>query len=171
MNRSGYVEDDGDPVFNLYRGRVVRALRGARGQAALREIAAALDAMPDKSLCAQELQTADGEFCTLGVLGHARGIDLSKLDPEDWDAVAKALNLAPSMVREIEEVNDEGTDTFKFIEVEICGPMQRFESHFKTAQFDFPAAQVAASRWKHMREWVQKQILSTPAAMPEAAMA
>ena len=104
MSRSGYIDDgDCDDVLAMgrWQGQVASAIRGKRGQAALRELAAAMDAMPVKALAAESLVTADGEFCTLGVLGQARGIDMAPIDPEDWDAVAKAFNLAPAMVREI----------------------------------------------------------------------
>ncbi|NDV73529.1 hypothetical protein [Burkholderia cenocepacia] len=112
MSRSGYSDEDEDGTLGLWRGAVHRAISGKRGQAALRELAAALDAMPVKSLAAESLVNADGRFCTLGALGHARGLDMAPIDPEDWDAVAVAFNIAPAMVREIVYENDEGTDTY-----------------------------------------------------------
>ena len=45
------------------------SLQGKRGQALLIELADALDAMPDKRLYPGSFATAEGEFCTLGVLG------------------------------------------------------------------------------------------------------
>ncbi|KVE37352.1 hypothetical protein [Burkholderia sp. TSV86] len=107
MSRSGYSDDcDGWDLIR-WRGAVASAIKGARGQAFLRELADALDAMPEKRLIANELQTADGEFCTIGVLGHARGIDMSKLDPDDRDSVSAAFGIAPALAAEIVFENDE----------------------------------------------------------------
>jgi hypothetical protein len=112
MSRSGYVDDwDGDDwQYALCRGRVVRAFQGKRGQAFLKEMLATLDAMPEKRLIADDLETADGAVCAIGSVGKARGVDMSKLDPEDADGVAAAFGIAPSMAREIVWTNDEGGD-------------------------------------------------------------
>lgn len=161
MSRSGYVEDDGDDPLELgrWRGRVASALRGKRGQTMLRELAASLDAMPDKRLIAHELQ-ADGEFCTLGVLGAARGIDLDRLDPEDYDQVAAAFGIAPCMAQEIVYENDEGFDDWEFVEVPIFGPVRpywpEYGKHSMTIRM--PKKDAAAQRWKYMRAWVESKI-------------
>lgn len=166
MSRSGYSDDLDEAELNLWRGSVARAIRGKRGQKALREILAALDAMPEKSLAAESLVTADGEYCTLGVLGARRGIDLGKLDPEDWDSVAKAFDIAPALVREIVFENDEASPDFEFSEIEICGPMRvvypNFEKHRRTVRV--PVEGVAELRWQHMRDWVARQLNQEVAA-------
>lgn len=161
MSRSGYVEDDGyDPLaLGRWRGRVASALRGKRGQAFLRELAASLDAMPDKRLIAHELK-ADGDFCTLGVLGAARGIDLEQLDPEDYDQVAKAFGIAPCMAQEIVYENDEAFDDYEWVDVELCGPVRPFYPdygrHHSTVRVTHDDA--PEKRWEYMRGWVQKQL-------------
>lgn len=161
MSRSGYTDDDGDDPLALgrWRGRVASALRGKRGQEFLRELAASLDAMPEKRLIAHELKT-EGQFCTLGVLGDARGIDLAKLDPEDYDGVAEAFGIAPCMAQEIVYENDEGFCAYDFVEVEICGPIQRgypdFGRRQQTVRVEIDDAE--SLRWTYMRTWVQKQL-------------
>lgn len=51
MSRSGYTDDTEDQWSLIrYRGAVASAIRGARGQAFLREMLTALDAMPEKRL-------------------------------------------------------------------------------------------------------------------------
>lgn len=112
MSRSGYMDDwDGDDwVAALCLGRVARAMKGKRGQAFLKEMLATLDAMPEKRLIANELETAEGAVCAIGSVGKARGVDMTKLDPEDPDGVAAAFGIAPSMAREIVYMNDEGGD-------------------------------------------------------------
>ena len=63
MSRSGYSDDCSGRELNLWRGAVESAIRGKRGQAFLREMLVALDAMPEKRLIAGELVTPTGEVC------------------------------------------------------------------------------------------------------------
>lgn len=165
MSRSGYTEDyDEDGTGGLWRGAVVRSINGKRGQSALKELAKAMDAMPVKILAAESLITTDGEFCTLGVLGHARGVDMNPIDPENWDAVAKAFNIAPAMVREIVYENDEVLDTYDWVDVEIYGPIRPFfpeyGRHTRSIRVDIAPEKVGAQRWDRMRKWVSKNIKS-----------
>lgn len=167
MSRSGYTDDyDDDPLAGgRWRAAVKSAINGKRDQQALREILAALDAMPEKTLIGESLVTAEGEFCTLGVLGQARGLDMRTVDPEDADAVAALFNLAPAMAREVVFENDEGVDTHRWVEVEICGPMPPHhfppyghKRHERTVRVEIDRAEVARNRWTHMRAWVASQI-------------
>jgi hypothetical protein len=107
MSRSGYSEDGDLEQWSLicWRGAVNSAIKGARGQAFLREMLAALDALPEKKLIAGEL-AAHGEVCAIGSVGQRRGLDMSKLDPEDRDSVAGAFGIAPAMAAEIVFEND-----------------------------------------------------------------
>jgi len=111
MSRSGYTDDyDGDGQWAMIRGRgaVESAIRGNRGQNALKAILAAMDALPVKRLIENDLQSKTGEFCTLGVLGHARGIDMASLDSDNREGVAAVFGIAPALVAEIFYENDEG---------------------------------------------------------------
>lgn len=163
MSRSGYSDDIEDHWQHImWRGRVASSIKGKRGQAMLRELLAALDAMPDKSLVAEVL-AEDGEFCALGVLGQARGLDVADLDPEDYDAVAEAFDVAAPLVRELVFNNDECVSDDKYIEVEICGPMRdrgpHWERHERTIRVPDPTA--GERRWHHMRQWVASNIKET----------
>lgn len=107
MSRCGYYDDIDPWALIRWRGAVASSIRGKRGQALLRDILKALDAMPNKVLIAGKLEADDGSVCALGSAGKFRGMDMSNLDPEDYDAVAKAFGVAPALVREIEYINDE----------------------------------------------------------------
>ena len=132
MSRSGYTDDIEDPWrWIMYRGAVKSSIRGKHGQAFLRELIAALDAMPVKSLVEGELQ-ADGEFCALGVVGQARGIDLTKLNTEDWLQLSETFGIAPTLAREIMYENDEGS----------CWHEAR-----------------GTNRWAHVRRWAEGQLV------------
>jgi hypothetical protein len=84
MSRSGYNDDyDLDPWQGIrWRGAVASAIRGRRGQAFLRELLVALDALPEHKLIANELEK-DGAVCALGAVGKARGLALAGLHPDD----------------------------------------------------------------------------------------
>lgn len=107
MSRSGYIDDDIDQwALIRWRGQVASAIKGRRGQAFLQELIDALDAMPEKSLIAHELEQ-DGNVCAIGSVGVRRGTDMSGLDPEDPNGISTVFGIASQMVQEIEYMNDE----------------------------------------------------------------
>lgn len=132
MSRSNYSDEC--EYLGLYRASVDRAIAGRRGQSALRETLEALDAMPVKELVAESLVTSAGEFCTLGALGHKRGLDMSNLDPNEPHDVAKAFRIAQSLASEIVYENDE------------VGPSD----------------ETPGQRWTRMRAWVVAHLSVTP---------
>jgi hypothetical protein len=108
MSRSGYIDDYDDPlVIGRWRGMVSSAIRGKRGQKFLQDLVAALDEMQNKRLVANQLITFDGNVCALGALGIARSVDLSRLDPEDSEAMAKTFGIAECLAQETVYMNDE----------------------------------------------------------------
>lgn len=164
MSRSGYSDDiENQWALIRWRGAVTSALRGKRGQAFLRELVAAMDAMPEKRLASESLVTADGEFCTLGVVGAARGIDMQAIDPDDWHQVAATFGLPQSMVREIVYENDEYIDDWEWRTVEICGPMRPHYPDWgrHTREVRVPSINAAERRWQYMRNWAANQIKET----------
>jgi hypothetical protein len=130
MSRSGYSDDCDGWSLIRWRGAVTSAMRGKRGRDLLLELRDALDAMPEKVLIAHELVDADGDFCTLGVIGQARGLPLKDIDPEDSDQVAKLFDIAPALAKEIVFMNDEA------------------------AWYD----ETPQQRWTRMRNWVERSI-------------
>lgn len=160
MSRSGYTDDCEDQWDLIrWRGAVASATRGARGQAMLRELLTALDAMPIKELIAGELQ-ADGEFCALGVLGASRGKDLIGIDPYDRETVAAEFDIAEALAAEVMHINDESIADEEYVDVQICGPMRPnypdWGHHTRSKRVAIP--DVGARRWRHMRAWVASQI-------------
>lgn len=139
MSRSGYDDDCNGWTLICWRGAVNSALKGKRGQAALLEIREALDAMPVKELAADSLVSADGQFCTLGALGAARGMPLSDLVPDDPEGVAEKFGIATAMVREIVFENDEYPG--------MRGPDGKW------------GPETPEHRWQRMRKWVETHIL------------
>lgn len=133
MSRHGYTDDNDDPLaLGRWRAQVKSAIRGNRGQAFLRELADAMDAMTEKVLIAKDLVIPDG-CCAIGVVCKSRGLDVSRVDPDDPDQVAATVGIARQMAMEIEYENDEG------------GWQETDEQ-----------------RWQRMRRWVNSQILVSP---------
>lgn len=159
MSRSGYSDDCEN--IALYRQAVQRSLDGRRGQAFLRELAQAMDAMPVKRLAADSLTTHEGEFCTLGVVGHARGLDLPKLEGQEPDVVGDAFGISRSMAAEIVYMNDEAENDAKPARyVEIAGSMREHHPHWEHRQRYVREEQddPEAHRWKRMRAWVAENL-------------
>ena len=107
MSRSGYTEDYSDQWdWIRWRGAVKSAIRGARGQAFLKELLYALDHLPKLSLIVGELERG-GEVCALGAVGRHRGLDMEGLDPEDFFTTATAFDIPCALAQEIMYINDE----------------------------------------------------------------
>lgn len=105
--RSGYTDDIDNRDLAMWRGRVASAIRGRRGQQLLKDLLAALDAMPEKCLVRMDLVNADG-VCALGAVGKARGVaDIDTIDPEDHHVLGERLNVAECLIQEIEFTNDD----------------------------------------------------------------
>ena len=135
MSRSEYVDDLDTWATIRWRGAVSSAIRGARGQALLREMLIALDGMPIKRLAKNAFADQSGDFCAIGVLGKSRGMDaseFSRLLDMDINDIAKLFGVADALLREIMEENDNGT--------------WRRETH--------------EERWERMREWVNNNLIT-----------
>lgn len=141
MSRSGYIDGwdmDSEWAMICWRGAVMSAIRGRRGQAFLKEMLAALDALPEKRLIAHDLEK-DGEVCAIGSVGKARGIDMKAIDPEEYLQVADAFGIAQALAREIEYENDE-----------MGRPL------------DYRLQETPEHRYERMRKWVERNIIADP---------
>lgn len=130
MSRSGYSDDCEN--IGLWRGAVARAIEGKRGQSFLREMAAALDAMPVKELIAGEVVRDSAHVCAIGAVAVARQLDVTKLEIYDGESVGTAFGVARALACEIVYENDEG------------GPCRGDETD--------------GERWQRMRRWVDRQL-------------
>lgn len=151
MNRSGYTDDIDDPLqLGRWRAQVKSAIRGKRGQAFLRELAAAMDAMPEKVLIADELINDEGDCCAIGVLCKSRGIDVSQVDSDNPKQVGDAVGIAHQLAAEIEYENDEFSGEFRKVSVSKGESWQGF-------RWD-RIEESPEQRWLRMRKWVESKI-------------
>src|SRR5688572_11140024 len=106
MSRSGYSDDLDTLDLGRWRGQVTSALRGKRGQKFLADLIAALDALPEKALVLNELETTEG-VCALGAVGRLRGVALGDIDTYDHDELAEKFDIAHQLAQEVMYVNDD----------------------------------------------------------------
>lgn len=148
MSRHGYTEDcDDNLVMGRWQGQLKSSIRGKRGQAFLRALVAALDALPEKRLVSNSLETSEGEVCALGALARHRGIDVKPLalggehpeddwEDSDWDKLASMFDVTQQLAREVMYMNDE----------QWCDPSD-------------PNSE--AVRWQKVRAWAARRIVPT----------
>jgi hypothetical protein len=147
MSRSGYSEDFDASDIAMWRGQVASAIRGKRGQVFFRDLVAALDALSDKRLIAGILQTSPTDelsptenytpnFCAIGSVGLARGLDMSDLDPDNTQRIADIFNIAHQLAAEIVFENDEAG----------------------------PCKETPEARWHRMRAWAVSKLKGKPDA-------
>lgn len=97
-----------------------------------------MDAMPVKRLVDGVLE-ADGEFCTLGVIAHSRGVKAEH--PDCVEEAQRLLDIADAMAREIVYENDEAGYYTN------CNP--------QTGRYE---PETPEQRWVRMRDWVSSKI-------------
>ena len=123
----------------------------------LRELAQALDELPEKRLAADSLVTESGDYCTLGALGRHRGLDMTSVDAEDREAVAKIFGISEALAAEVMYINDESVNhNYHYLNFEVIGPMRPFETHTQLRRVQNEKS--AMQRWQYMRKWVTENI-------------
>jgi hypothetical protein len=138
MSRSGYHDDLDHWALIRWRGAVASAIRGKRGQAILKELEAALVALPEKKLCKNDFADPESEtVCALGAVALKRKIEqgkdrtsafkeIAQEFPEGCEAeeVAGDFDIADALAKEITYINDEWGPWG-------CTPEQRYEEVLK----------------------------------------
>jgi hypothetical protein len=104
--RIGYSDEEDYPgQFGLWQGNCSRSLSGRNGQASLRELEAALVALPSKRLIANELD--DGEdVCAIGALVRYKQ-HTPKADPEcEMEDIGVECGMPRLVAWKVVELND-----------------------------------------------------------------
>ena len=130
MTRSGYeICHDNDDLIR-YQVTLEWEIKCGRGQAFLRELLTALDALPEKALIKNDF-TAEGWVCALGAVFAARGVAPPENGINDAACVAAdALGIPGILAAEVMYKNDDGG----------------------------PYLESPERRWARMREWVEKSL-------------
>lgn len=156
MSRSGYSDDMDDQwQFIKWRGQVAATIRGKRGQAFLLEMWKAMQSLPERKLIADDLER-EGAVCAIGSVGKARGVDMSIIDPENYEAIAALFGIPQQLAQEIMYLNDEH-DRGEW--VEASGPP-------KTRWGRHPHVFVPTKpeiRFERMKKWIENNLLPVEA--------
>lgn len=84
--RISYTDDeDFGGQFSLQEANVRRSLKGKAGQRELRELEAALVALPEKRLIHGSLVDDDGGVCAIACYAKHKGVSLETIDTGDYD--------------------------------------------------------------------------------------
>ena len=148
MSRSGYSDECEN--LHLYRQSVSRAIEGRRGQALLRDMVDALDAMPVKELAAHVFVEPGVGSCALGVVADGRDLGsvvLATLNDQadEPEIIGRAMDIAESLAAEVAFENDE-----------------RVESYYDHGQRKWLGGETDAERWTRMRAWAESNIIAEP---------
>lgn len=131
MTRICYSDEEYFPGQSaLWHANCRRSIQGKKGQVALRELEAALLALPEKRLIAGALQDDDGEVCALGALAQYQGIDCA-IDMED---VGEELGLPRLVAWKVVDLNDDLDWKWEKGERRAITPEERYEAVLKAVQ-------------------------------------
>lgn len=108
MSRISYSDEEEFPgQFALWQANCRRSLHSKAGREALREVEAALVAMPEKHLIRGYIED-EGQVCAIGAAIKARGL-LDKVDEDDYtdDTAVELLGFPRLVAWKLVELNDE----------------------------------------------------------------
>lgn len=143
MSRSWDGESDDPLDWGRYYAALKSSLEGRRGQQLLRDLVAALDALPVPELVDGYLVDPEtGCNCALGAVGLHRGIPpeqlLAEQESEDLDpsALAEMFDISVTLANEVVDLND----------------------NYLGGVPDSPHTR--QGRWQMMRDWAEKRLLT-----------
>lgn len=130
--RINYSEDEDYPgQFYLYQANCTRSVKGQAGQKALRELEAALLALPSKRLIAEELD--DGQdVCAIGALVRHKKITPTSDSEWEMENVGVECGMPHLVAWKVVELNDvEFLDRWRDGAREFYTPEERYDAMLK----------------------------------------
>jgi hypothetical protein len=154
--RINYCDEEDRPgQFALWDANCRRSLNGKAGQRALRELEAALLALPDKRLIRGSLVDGQGGVCAIACYANYKGVDLSKFDPEDEsDEVGIAAGMPHLVAWKVVALNDVVFDTVWEV---AHGPVQRGHGVYKGG-IPLVRDMTPEERYVAVLKWVRTQL-------------
>lgn len=161
MSRISYSDDeDWTGQFALFQANCRRSIRGKAGQAALRDLEAALLALPNKRLIADALEDEHGDVCAIAAYGKYKGVDLSKHYPEyDSDDVGIEGGMPKLVAWKVVCLNDIELTT---VWEAALGPAQRGHGVYHGG-IPLIRDMTPEERYDKVLAWVRAQFLPLPA--------
>lgn len=152
MSRHGWTESDGEDQWAEIRqaGAMKSALRGKRGQKLLRDLVAALDAMPVKELVPDSF-SCDGGVCALGAVAQYRGVEV----PRTVEVIEDEFGTIPIFEFEGDRFEEDEYDLGEIAagQLDISSTLAREVMWQNDECYDTPA-----QRWAGMRRWAERRL-------------
>lgn len=164
--RLNYSEDEDFPgQFALWQANCRRSLASRAGQRELRELEAALVALPEKRLIHGTLEDEDGGVCAIACYAKHKGIDLSKFDPEyDSPEVGEAGGMSHLVAWKVVSLNDiEIEDHYEMCE----GPNLPDRYSYYRAGVWTRFQWTPEERYEKVLAWVRKNLVAPAAVRTE----
>lgn len=158
--RINYSDDEEfNGQFELWQANCQRSLKGKKGQQELRELEAALVALPEKRLIHGALRDDSGGVCAIACYAKHKGVDLSRFDPEDEsDEVGVAAGMPRLVAWSVVELNDILLDTVWEL---AHGPLNRYEATYKGG-IPLIRDMTPEERYEGVLAWVRQQLTARP---------
>lgn len=161
--RFSYTDEEDVPgQFALWQANCQRSINGKKGQAALRELEAALLALPDKRLIAEKMIDADGEVCAIGALAKYKGRDLlaePHIGPDDefegdgeMEEIGMELGMPRLVAWKVVCKNDVEIDGYY---KNLPGPYRWFQEQQRLRAYVPVTPEI---RYEKMLAWVRRQL-------------
>lgn len=148
-------EEDRPGQFALWNANCRRSLNGRAGQQALRELEAALLALPEKRLIKDSLVDDDGGVCAIACYAKYKGVDPLKFDPEDESDEVGVVSGMPRLVAwKVVELNDIILDTVWDV---AEGPIQRGYGTYKGG-IPLIRDMTPEERYERILAWVREHV-------------
>jgi hypothetical protein len=148
-------EEDYPGQFALWDANCRRSLNGKVGQRELRELEAALLALPSKRLIHGALVDDEGGVCAIACYARYKGVDLSRFDPEwESDEVGVAAGMPRLVAWRVVELNDDLLDTVWAV---ADGPLNRWDATYKGG-IPLVRDMTPEERYAAVLAWVRAQL-------------
>lgn len=160
MSRITSWEDD-EPYPNataLFQANVERAMSGKRGQALLKEIEAALLAMPEKKL-SRYIVCRGGEVCTLGAVAIERAVKAGKSRAEAMAELEAKMKEWGQYNKDDENWDDGSDETFVYLKdlLDIHAGSLAWMLVYENDQ-GCHGARSPEQLWEKMLKWIRGKI-------------
>lgn len=154
--RINYTDEEERPgQFALWDANCRRSMRGKAGQRELRELEAALLALPEKRLIDGALVDDEGGVCAIACYAKHKGVDLSNFDPEDESDEAGIAGGMPRLVAwQVVAFNDLHCDTVWEV---ALGPIQRGHGQYKGG-IPHVRPMTPEERYEKVLAWVRREL-------------
>lgn len=156
--RINYTDEEDFPgQYGLWQANCRRSMQGKPGQRALRELEAALLALPTKQLIADVLEDEDGRVCAIGALAKAKSITPTADPGYEMEAVGVELGMPRLVAWEVVAQND--IELQEVWEV-ACGPLRQHVTPYDGGVL-LVREVTPAERYEKMLAWVREQLQPT----------